>query len=349
MSGELIGGLVDVAGLQLGHHSDSRRPTGCTVVLATGGAVAGVDVRGAAPGTRETDLLSPLNTVEFVHAIALCGGSAFGLDAAGGVMEWLEQRGIGLAVGPAVVPIVPAAVLFDLWVGDSSIRPDRAAGIAACDDAVARNGKRSAAEEGNLGAGSGCTVGKLFGADRAMRGGLGQASLRVDGITVAALVVVNAVGDVRDPETCQLLAGARSADGKSMLDTMAALRRGEAAAPPAIGAATTLAIVATDACLSKSQANKMAQMAHDGFARAINPVHTPSDGDTIFALATGRTKETVDAKLLGLIGALAADLTAQAACRGVLAAQTLNQPGLPFLPAAGDIKPIVADSNQHRP
>ncbi len=334
--GALVGGLVDIAGLHVGHFSDPRRPTGCSVVLALDGAVAGVDVRGAAPGTRETDLLSPLNTIERIHAVALCGGSAFGLDAAGGVMQWLEARGIGVAVGSVRVPIVPAAVLFDLWVGDSAIRPDAQAGIAACDDALARNGSEALAE-GNIGAGCGASVGKLFGVSRAMRGGLGQASTKVNGITIAALVVVNAVGDIRDPSDGRLIAGARSSDGNSLLDAMAALRRNETPSPPAIGAATTLAVVATDATLTKAQANKMAQMAHDGFARAINPVHTPSDGDTIFALATGTATAALNAQVLGLIGAVAAELVAQAVLRGVLAARTLDQPGLPHLPAACDL------------
>ncbi|WP_418315845.1 P1 family peptidase [Piscinibacter sakaiensis] len=332
----LFGGLCDVGGLRLGHHDETRRPTGCTVVLALDGAAGGVDVRGAAPGTRETDLLSPLNTIEKVHAIVLSGGSAFGLDVAGGVMQWLDERGIGVAVGPVKVPIVPAAVLFDLWVGESSVRPGRASGYAACDDATTRNGKASVAE-GNIGAGCGATVGKLFGADRAMRGGLGQASLRVDGITVAALVVVNAVGDVRDPRDGRLVAGARSADGRSLLDSIAALRGAVPSKPPAIGAATTLAVVATDAKLTKAQVNKLAQMAHDGFARSINPVHTPSDGDTIFALATGRAGSSIDAAHLGRLGALAAEVTAEAVLRGVLAAQTLDRPDLPYLPAAVDL------------
>src|SRR5689334_15302902 len=190
------GAITDVAGLAVGHHTDTRRPTGCTVVLAPQGAVAGVDVRGAAPGTRETDLLSPLNAVEKVHAILLAGGSAFGLDAAGGVMRWLEEQGIGAQVGPVKVPIVPAAILFDLFTGDGTIRPDAAAGYAAC---VAAGTQPPA--EGNVGAGAGAVVGKLLGVGRAMKGGIGTASLTVGGHTVAALVAVNAVGDVVDPAT----------------------------------------------------------------------------------------------------------------------------------------------------
>ena len=322
------GSLTDVTGIEVGHWTDARRPTGCTVVLTRAGAVGGVDVRGAAPGTRETELLSPLNAVEQVHAVMLGGGSAFGLDAAGGVMRWLEERGIGVQVGPARVPIVPAAILFDLWVGDASIRPDAAAGYAAC--GVASD---APVPEGNVGAGTGASVGKLFGIDRAMRGGIGSASITVDGVTVAALVAVNAIGDVIDPRSGTPIAGARSADGKHLLGTMAALQRGEPPNGPKPGTATTLGIVATDAVLTKAQANKLAQMAHDGFARAINPVHTMTDGDTIFALATGASGRSAN---LTLLGALGADVMARAIVRAARAATTLDTPGLPRLPAARD-------------
>jgi L-aminopeptidase/D-esterase-like protein len=323
------GSLTDVKGLAVGHFTDARRPTGCTVILTPQGAVGGVDVRGAAPGTRETELLSPLNAVDKVHAVMLGGGSAFGLDAAGGVMRWLDERGFGVQVGPARVPIVPAAILFDLAVGDPRIRPDADAGYAACEDA-----NTGAVVEGNVGAGAGATIGKFFGIGRAMRGGLGSASISVGGITVAALVAVNAGGDVIDPATGRLVAGARTADGKSLLGTMQALARGEVFAPLQIGAATTLGIVATDAVLTKSQASKMAQMAHDGFARAINPVHTMTDGDTIFALATGSSERTAS---LTLLGALGAEVMARAVLRAALAATRLAGPGLPDLPSARDI------------
>ena len=286
-------------------------------------------MRGAAPGTRETELLSPLNAIEKVHAVMLAGGSAFGLDAAGGVMRWLEEHGIGVPVGPARVPIVPAAILFDLWVGDASIRPDAASGYAACVAATT-----DPVLQGNVGAGTGAAVGKLFGIHRAMRGGLGSASVTVGGVTVAALVAVNAIGDVIDPATGQTIAGARTADGRALLGTMQALRRGEVPDHLQPGSATTLGVIATDAVLTKAQANKVAQMAHDGFARGINPVHTMGDGDTIFALATG-------ASGLGgnvtLIGALAADVMATAVLRAVHSASTLNTPGLPHLPAARDL------------
>ncbi|KNZ33766.1 MAG: peptidase S58 [Methylibium sp. NZG] len=323
------GAITDVAGIRVGHFTETRRPTGCTVVLTTDGAVGGVDVRGAAPGTRETELLSPLNAVEKVHAVLLAGGSAFGLDAAGGVMRWLDERGVGVPVGPARVPIVPSAILFDLWVGDASIRPDAAAGYAACQAASA-----SAPAEGNVGAGTGATVGKLFGIQRAMRGGIGTASITVGGITVGALVAVNAIGDVVDPATGRVLAGARTADGAALLGSMQALMRGELPGHMQAGMATTIGVVATDAVLTKAQANKVAQMAHDGLARSINPVHTMTDGDTLFALATGASGLPGN---VTLIGALAAEVMAASVLRGVRAATRLSGPGLPDLPSAGDL------------
>lgn len=332
------GSITDVAGLRVGHFTETRRPTGCTVILATDGAVAGVDVRGAAPGTRETELLSPLNAIDKVHAVLLAGGSAFGLDAAGGVMRWLDERGIGVPVGPAQghggigapirVPIVPAAILFDLWVGDASIRPDAAAGYAACEAA-----STEPVPEGNVGAGTGASVGKLFGIARAMRGGIGSASVTVGGVTVAALVAVNAIGDVIDPSTGRVIAGARTADGRGLQGTMRSLLQGELMAPMQAGAATTLGVIATDAVLTKVQANKVAQMAHDGFARSINPVHTMTDGDTIFALATGASGMTAN---VTLIGALGAEVMATAVLRAVRAATRLNGAGVPELPCAGD-------------
>lgn len=318
--------IVDVAGLAVGHFTDSRRPTGCTVVLVPEGATGGVDVRGAAPGTRETDLLSPLNAVEQVHAVLLSGGSAYGLDAAGGVMRWLEERGIGVPVGPARVPIVPAAILFDLWIGDPRIRPDADAGHAAC---AAASRQRPA--EGSVGAGAGASVGKLFGIARAMKGGIGSASVTVDGITVGAIVAVNALGDVIDPASGQPVAGARTADGRRLQGTMASLLRGELPAPLQPGSATTIGVVATDAQLTKSQAGKIAQMAHDGLARSINPVHTLGDGDTLFALGTGAAGRGAN---ITLLGALAAEVTARAVLRAVRAATRVAGP--PDLPACSD-------------
>ncbi len=325
------GAITDVAGILVGHFTDTRRPTGCTVVLTTGGAVGGVDVRGAAPGTRETELLSPLNAVEKVHAVLLAGGSAFGLDAAGGVMRWLDERGVGVQVGPARVPIVPAAILFDLWLGDASIRPDAQAGYAACQAA-----SHQPPAEGSVGAGAGATVGKLFGIQRAMKGGIGTASVQVGAITVGALVAVNAIGDVVDPSTGRVVAGARTADGQSLLGSMQALLRGELPAHLQAGMATTLGVVATDAVLTKAQAGKVAQMAQDGLARSINPVHTMTDGDTVFALATGASGLPGN---VTLIGALAAEVMAAAVLRAVHAATRLGGPGLPDLPSAADMRP----------
>jgi L-aminopeptidase/D-esterase-like protein len=319
------GSLTDVAGLAVGHHTDPRRPTGCTVVLCPQGAVCGVDVRGGAPGTRETDLLRSENTVQQVHAVLLTGGSAFGLDAAGGVMRWLDEQGHGLAVGPARVPIVPAAVIFDLWLGDERIRPDAAAGYAACAAASA-----APPMQGNAGAGAGATVGKLFGIERAMKGGVGSASVRVGAITVAALMVVNAIGDVID-ERGQTIAGARAEGRQAPLGSTAALFEGAGPAAPLQGMSTTIGVVATDAALNKAQANKLAALAHNGLARAVNPL-TVNDGDTIFALATGGAGTAGDPTV---IGAMAAEAVARAIRNAVRAAQAIAAPAVP---AARDLR-----------
>lgn len=321
------GSITQVAGIEVGHFTDARRPTGCTVVIARKGAVAGVDVRGAAPGTRETDLLHPSNLVEQVHAVTLAGGSAWGLDAASGVMRWLEENGIGLDVKYGLVPIVPAAVLFDLPVGDARIRPDAQAGYAAC---VAAS--RDAPAEGNVGAGAGALVGKLFGIARAMKGGIGSASITVDGITVGAIVACNALGDVVNPNTGQVIAGARTEDGRALLGIRDAIIRGEAPRPLLAGTNTTIGVVATDAILTKVQAHRLAQVAHDGLARAINPVHTMSDGDTLFALGTGASGKTVGMMVLGT---LAAEVTALAIVRAVHAARGVTS-GNNDWPAAHD-------------
>ena len=337
MTGCFPGSISDVRGLLVGHFTDPRRPTGCTVILTPQGVVAGVDVRGAAPGTRETELLSPLNAVEQVHAILLAGGSAFGLDAAGGVMRWLEEQGVGVQVGPVRVPIVPAAILFDLFIGDASIRPDAAAGHAAC---VAASTQPSA--QGNVGAGAGATVGKLFGIERAMKGGIGCASVTVNGVTVAALVAVNAVGDVVDPATGAVVAGARSVDGGSMIGTTRAILEGAVLAQLMPGSATSIGVVATDAVIDKVQANKIAQMAHDGLARSIDPVHTQTDGDTLFALGTGSSGIKVHTTVLGT---LAAVVVARAVLNAVRAAEAIGGPGLPSLPSARDMHAITASQS----
>ncbi|MES2958652.1 MAG: P1 family peptidase [Pseudomonadota bacterium] len=317
--------ITDVTGLTVGHFTHPARATGCSVVLCPEGVVAGVDVRGGAPGTRETDLLAPENLIDRVHAVLLTGGSAFGLDAAGGVMRWLEERGHGFAIGKLRVPIVPAAVLFDLWQGDLSIRPDAAAGYAACEAA-----SRARPAQGNVGAGAGAAVGKLFGIERAMKGGIGSASIRVSGVTVAALVAVNATGDVIDPADGAPIAGARtSADSRHLVHCAAALQRGEIPARLQAGMATTLGIVATDARLDKAQCRKLAGMAHDGLARCISPIHTPHDGDTLFALATGTNAVAAN---LTLIGMLAAEVTTRAVISAIHHAI-----GLPGLPAAREL------------
>src|SRR5512140_3073652 len=320
--------ITDVAGIEVGHFTDTRRPTGCSVVIARDGAVGGVDVRGAAPGTRETDLLAPTNLVDRVHAILLAGGSAWGLDAATGVVRWLEEQGVGFHVGPARLPLVPGAVLFDLHVGDASIRPDADSGYRACQFASTK-----APAQGNVGAGTGATVGKIFGMDRAMRGGIGTASLTLDGVTVGALVACNALGDVVDHNTGQIVAGARTPDGKSLLDSRRALLRGDPLKAILAGTNTTIGVIATDAVITKAQASRLATVGHDGLARSINPVHTLSDGDTLFALGTGRA-----GKALGMmaLATMAAEVTAQAVVNAVRAAHAL-QLGELRLPAAGDL------------
>ncbi|MBV8617856.1 MAG: P1 family peptidase [Curvibacter sp.] len=322
------GSITDVPGIEVGQHSDPRRPTGCSVVIARDGAVAGVDVRGAAPGTRETDLLAPTNLVEQVHAIVLAGGSAWGLEAATGAMRWLEEQGIGLDVRVGRLPIVPAAVLFDLLVGDMRVRPDADAGYAACAAASARR-----PAEGNVGAGSGAAVGKIFGIQRAMKGGIGTASVRVGGVTVGALIACNALGDVVDPETGRVLAGARTPGGRALVDTRRALLRGDEPKPLLAGTNTTIGVIATDAPISKAQAQRLAVAGHDGLARSINPVHTPSDGDTLFALGTGRAARSPGMMVLST---MAAEATARATVRAVLAARSLTTVDGLHLPCAGD-------------
>ncbi|WBY02616.1 P1 family peptidase [Ramlibacter tataouinensis] len=322
------GAITDVAGIEVGHFTHDRRATGCTVVLARQGAVAGVDVRGAAPGTRETDLLAPTNLVDRVHAVMLSGGSAWGLDAAGGAMRWLEEQRIGLGVGPAVVPIVPAAVLFDLYLGDLSVRPDAAAGHAACAAASTR-----APQEGSVGAGAGALVGKIFGLDRAMKGGIGTASVRAAGFTLGALVACNALGDVVDPDTGALIAGARREDGRTLLDSRRALLAGQPPKRLIPGSNTTIGVIATDAVLTKAQAARLATVGHDGFARAINPAHTLLDGDTLFALGTGTSGQPAEMMLLAT---MAAEAVAIATVRAVRMARGMTVDGV-RVPAASEL------------
>ncbi|ERM16496.1 P1 family peptidase [Brevibacillus laterosporus] len=305
-----IGSIVDIKGIKVGHQQDGEALTGCTVLLMEEGAVCGVDVRGSAPGTRETDLLSPINKVDQVHAICLSGGSAFGLDAASGVMRYLEEQGIGLDVKVAKVPIVPAAVLFDLAIGDASIRPTMAMGYEA-----AKQASEQVFAEGNIGAGCGATVGKMAGFERAMKGGLGTASRELsNGLVIGAIVAVNAVGEVRCHVTGERLAGVRG-ENEELLDIYDCMEKASFQFIPT-GANTTIGVVACNASLTKSEANKVAQMAHDGLARTIYPIHTMHDGDTIFAIGTGEVQASVD-----VIGALAAEVLAEAVVRAIKAAE----------------------------
>ena len=323
--------LTRLQGVLVGHHSLGERPTGCTVVICPDGTVGGVEVRGAAPGTRETDLLAPYNTVPHVHAVLLSGGSAFGLDAASGVMKWLEQHGHGFPVGPVRVPIVPAAVIFDLGVGEPRIRPDLTSGWMACEAASS-----APVSLGNVGAGSGATVGKVFGPHLAMKGGIGSAALTVGGVTVAALVVVNALGDVVNPKNGRILAGARTtASGLTLQDTVNSLVQGASTGALSTGGNTTIGVLATDAVLSKSQAHRLAQMGHNGLAQTIRPVHTPWDGDTLFALATGKSGVPADMMLLST---LATEVTALAVLSAVASAESLRLTSGEWWPSARDLK-----------
>lgn len=319
-------GITAVPGIRAGHFTYADAATGCTVVIADGGAVGGVDVRGGAPGTVETDLLDPVNTVQTVNAVLLAGGSAFGLAARQGVVRRLEEQGEGFEVGEGlVVPIVPGAVIFDLRVAQA--RPGPECGYRAATDASAGQ-----LAEGSVGAGAGASVGKLRGMAWAMKGGAGTASISLEsGLVVGAVVVVNAVGDVIDPRTGQVVAGARTEAG-GFADARRILRGERPGAPTGLN--TTIGVVATNARLTQSQATKVAQMAQDGLARAVVPSHTPADGDAIFSLATGRLSSGFDT---GQVGALAAEVVAEAVVRAVRAAT-----GLPGLPATSDL-PAASD------
>ncbi len=310
----MFNSLVDVEGLRVGHYTDLENITGCTVVLAPPeGAVAGVDVRGPAPGTRETELLRPGHLVERANAILLTGGSAFGLDAAAGVMRFLQDQKIGFDTGVARVPIVPAAVLFDLAIGSAQVYPDAVAGYKAC-----QNANDLAFEEGSVGAGTGATVGKLLGPKFATKSGLGSASQKIGkGLVVAALVVANAFGDVVDPATGAIIAGTRKPVVGGWLDTGNAIK-GDLAQLALGFRNTAIGVVATNAQLTKEQANMVAMMAHDGIARATRPAHTMFDGDTLFVLATGRVKNGD----ITAMGHTAAEVVATSILRGVKAAQS---------------------------
>ena len=309
--------ITDIPGIRVGHDTNLEAGTGCTVILCDPPAIGGVDVRGGAPATRETDLLRPMHLVDSVHAVVLTGGSAFGLDAASGVVRYLEEQQIGYDVGVAKVPIVPAAAIFDLAFGSATIRPDAEAGYRACQQAHAE-----ATQQGNVGAGTGATVGKMLGPTFAMKGGLGSASTTLsDGVRVGALVIINAFGNILDPQTQQVIAG-----GRPPLST------GETSNSANPFGNTTIAVVATDASLTKEEVNKVAQMAHNGLAQAIRPAHTLFDGDTVFALALGPREQrhidlSTNAYQVSMIGAAAAKVLAQAIVNGVRHATDLH--GIP--------------------
>jgi L-aminopeptidase/D-esterase-like protein len=325
-------GLTAIPGLKVGHHTLTERPTGCTVVLAEAGAVAGVDVRGGAPGSVETALLDPFSSAERIHGLVLSGGSTFGLESRTGVMDYLEERKVGIQFGGFTIPLVPGAILFDLRIGDAKIRPGRDCGYAA-----AKAASDAPVAEGNVGAGAGATIGKLDGPKYAMKAGIGSSEIRLqDGVIVAALVAVNAVGDVVDPSTGKVIAGRRTDDGKGLLDVRTvlrsrpAMREAQAGGNGDFALNTTLGIVATNARLTKLQANRVAQIAHNGFARAIVPVHTSNDGDAIFALATGELAGTPN---VDVIAWAASEAIAEAIVRAVRAATSI-----PGYPAARDLK-----------
>ncbi len=316
--------ITAVAGLEAGHYTDLEHATGCTVFLCRTGAVGGVDVRGGSPGTRETDLLRPVHRVDQVHAVVLSGGSAFGLDAASGVVAYLESQGIGFRVGPKetpiVVPIVSSAILFDLALITADVRPGPEEGRSAC--LAASGGPMT---EGSVGAGTGATVAKLGGAERAVKGGIGSAAVTLStGQTVAAAVAVNAVGGIYDYTNGRILAGPRRAGG-GFDDPVAILLKDESKAP-AGPVNTTIGVVATDAQISKEDANYLARVSHDGLALSIRPCHTVRDGDTMFALATGQNQSPAD---LTVLGAAAVEATAQAVLRAVRQATGLG--GIPSI------------------
>jgi L-aminopeptidase/D-esterase-like protein len=327
--------ITDVPGIKVGHATDLEALTGCTVVLCEDGAMGGVDQRGGAPGTRETDALHTMHSVQRAHAVVLSGGSAFGLESATGVVRYLEERGVGFDTRVAKVPIVPAAVLFDLSFGDSKVRPNATMGYAACQ--AASDGPVT---EGNVGAGTGATVGKILGLGQAMKAGLGTASIHLGGgLLVGAIVAVNALGDVIDPSTGVILAGARAlVGGETFADTLVVMKTlvGKAFLHFAGRRNTVIGVVATNARLNKEEANVVARMADDGLARAIRPAHTMLDGDTIFALATGKKKADVNT-----VGAYAAEAMATAIVRAVRAAE-----GVGGLPAWRDVFGPNAPENQ---
>jgi L-aminopeptidase/D-esterase-like protein len=304
--------IEDMEGILIGHAADIKAGTGCTVILCENGALAGIDVRGGAPASKETELLKPYNLVDTVHAILLSGGSSFGLDAAAGVMEYLEKKNIGFDAGVARIPIVPAASLFDLAVGAPDIRPDKKMGYDACVNASNKN-----ISEGNVGAGTGASVGKILGMNRAMKSGLGIYGMQTGALKVISIVAVNALGDVFNPDTLEVIAGLLDESGKKIISTEEVLYSAYENKENRFSSNTTIGCVITNAKFTKTELTKIASMTHDGFARAIKPVHTMYDGDTIFALSTGELKADISA-----VGALSAATMAKAIYRGAIMAES---------------------------
>ncbi|RKD33938.1 P1 family peptidase [Thermohalobacter berrensis] len=316
------GYITDVPGIKVGHEQNTEAMTGCTVIMCEEGAIAGVDVRGSAPGTRETDLLASEKLIDRVHAVVLSGGSAFGLDAASGVMKYLEDNDIGFDVGVTKVPIVCSAVLFDLNIGNHRIRPDFNMGYNAC-----LNAKDKEKGQGNIGAGTGATVGKILGPKHAMKSGLGSASINIGELWVGAIIAVNSFGDVYDYKNNELLAGAFDRKNNRLVNSYELMKKeGKVSGFP--GQNTTIGVVATNGKLTKPQANKVAQMAQNGLAKSINPIHTMFDGDTIFALSTGKVKTDVN-----LIGTLASEVVSMAIVNAIKSAKKYKH-----IPAWTDIK-----------
>ena len=320
--------ITSVPGIEAGHYTDLVNATGCTVVLCRKGAVGGVDVRGGSPGTRETDLLQPARRVDQLFAVTLSGGSAFGLDAASGVMAWLEEQGVGFRVSPEViVPIVSSAIIYDLGLVNSKVRPGPEEGRAACAAA-----SKDTLAEGTVGAGTGATVAKTGGTPRAVKGGLGSAAMKLpSGITVAAVVAVNSIGGIWDYTNGQLVAGPRR-DSSGFDDPVGVLLDGSPPASPTGPVNTTIGVVATNARLNREESNYLARVSHDGLAITIRPCHTIRDGDTMFAMATGESDATAD---LTALGAAAVEATAQAVLRAVRRAT-----GLGGIPAVSELASI---------
>ncbi len=306
--------ITEIDGIKIGNAENLEAVTGCTVILFENGATAGVDIRGGSPGTRETALLNPVNMIQQVHAIFLSGGSAYGLDAASGIMQYLEERNMGFDVGITRVPIVSGAVLFDLNIGDYKIRPDKAMGYSACVNAEKGNFK-----EGNIGAGCGATVGKILGTKYAMKGGLGSYSIQVGNLKVGAVVAVNCLGDVIDPQSNKILAGAFSREQKSFIFTEEFMIKNYNHKSNVFNGNTTIGAIITNASLTKAEMNKVASMAHNGFGRVIRPSHTMYDGDTIFALSTGKIEADIN-----VVGLLAANVIEKAVINGVKKAESIE-------------------------